>query len=152
MEYVNWSDKYLLALPEIDAQHKGLFSIINELWICVIKSGSKENMAELIDRLEDYTRTHFAEEETLLREHQYPAAKLDEHIRQHQEFVAKIDWARGKLLNEPSSALQLLSFLREWLAGHINGSDRQYAEFLGKVGPLDDRPFAGLMRVLRGDE
>lgn len=152
MEYVSWSDKYSLALPEIDAQHQELFAIINELWTCVIDSGTQEKLAELLDRLDDYVHTHFAEEEQLLRDNDYPQVRLDEHMRQHQDFAAKIDWARGRILNDPTSALQLLTFLREWLAGHISGSDRKYAEFLGTIAPAEEHSLSGLLRGLRDDD
>lgn len=143
MKYVAWKESYALGLPEIDSQHQELVETMNRLWSCLVVPGRGAEVAEILDELTDYTRTHFVAEETLMRIQNYP--RLAEHIAEHQRFVDELTKARESLSRRPEMALQLVRFLHDWLVNHIDKSDRHYADFLAQA-----RPAPGLLARLFG--
>jgi hemerythrin-like metal-binding protein len=113
----------------VDAQHKMLFGIANELYTAMIAGQSKMAMARILDRLVQYTKVHFAHEERLMRLHDYP--DLAPHKAEHDALTAKVvkfqnDFQQGQV----NMSVQLLQFLKNWLEGHIRGSDQKYSPFL----------------------
>ena len=64
---IDWSDEYLLGVPEIDQQHKKLVAIANELYDVVLGSEAdfKAKMPVVLKTLTDYTKYHFSTEEAL---------------------------------------------------------------------------------------
>lgn len=122
-----WDDVYKLHLPKIDDQHMGLFDSINNLHY-VILSNDVEKLSLLLEKFEDYIHVHFQEEETFMREIQYP--KLREHRMQHELFKNKIQELReqSKEVNNPLEKSAML-FFRDWLFIHIKIHDREYADY-----------------------
>jgi len=146
MQYIPWENAYALDLPEIDAQHKELLVVMNTLWECVVRSAPQEELNAVLDQLKDYTRSHFVAEETLMRIQEYP--KVEDHLAQHQEFIDQLTSARDKIAANPAKALELLSFLKDWLVMHIDRSDRHYAEYFAKNKPSGGL-FSRLFKALR---
>lgn len=133
MEYIHWDAAYSLDLPEIDAQHQELLAVMNTLWTCVVKAAPEAELVAILNQLREYTRTHFVAEETLMRIQGYP--QLDAHIKQHQEFIDQLSQAKEKFATNPATALELLSFLKDWLVNHIDRSDRHYAQHFLQAKP-----------------
>jgi len=129
---VVWNDFYALELPEIDAQHQTLFSIINDLWMAVMAKNEAIGIEAILDRLEAYALIHFSAEEALMRDINYP--RLDEHKRAHQRFVeqvvaAKEHWRAGEPIG-----FAMLDFLNGWLVDHILTVDKDYAAHYARSG------------------
>ena len=124
-----WRNDYSVEIGSVDAQHKMLFAIANELYTAMMAGQSKPAMGGILDRLVQYTQMHFAHEERLLRQHGYPG--FSQHKAQHDALTAKVvkfqsDFQQGHV----SMSVQLLHFLKDWLEHHIQGSDRGYSPFL----------------------
>ena len=81
-----------------------------------------------LDRMDEYARMHFAEEERRLRGWQYP--EFEEHKAEHGLYVAKVRYLREKLEHRRPDVFPLANFLRGWWTFHILTSDRQYARFI----------------------
>ncbi|MDD5328639.1 MAG: bacteriohemerythrin [Sulfuricella sp.] len=136
---VAWQDAYSLEMPEIDAQHKVLLDLINQVWNAVVGRVSIEKQIELIEKLEHYTLSHFAAEETFLRTIQYP--EFDEHKKAHEIFVQRIAAEKANLLANGHLTLDMLHFLKDWLINHILGTDKKYAQF--SQGKTSSSSFVG---------
>jgi hemerythrin len=124
-----WRNEFSVQIGSVDAQHKMLFGIANELYTAMIAGQSKMAMARILDRLVQYTKVHFAHEERLMRLHDYP--DLAPHKAEHDALTAKVvkfqnDFQQGQV----NMSVQLLQFLKNWLEGHIRGSDQKYSPFL----------------------
>ena len=90
-------------------------------------------IVKVLDELVDYTGTHFAAEDKLMVEHQYP--DYDSRIVIHREFVAAVvDFQKKFKAGEATLSLDLLEFLKDWLIGHIKGVDRKYGPFFNGKG------------------
>lgn len=124
-----WNPRYSVQIGSIDAQHQTLFQLAEQLYVAMSAGRGKSALARILDRLVQYTTVHFAHEERLMRLHDYPdlaahKAQHDELTRQVRQFQA--DFNAGKT----TMTVQLMHFLRDWLTGHIAGSDQKYAPFL----------------------
>lgn len=121
---VMWQDSYALGMLEIDDQHKMLFDIMNRLWDGIVRGDKPADQAVLLGELERYTVTHFLEEELFMRSIEYP--RIEEHMRMHHHFVQKIIDEKKRVMQGEQVSLNLLHFLRDWLANHILVEDKRY--------------------------
>lgn len=133
MALLTWDRRYSVGVRALDEQHSGLFQTLNELHEAMMKGQAQRLTGSLLNKLVDYTRKHFAEEERRMTSTGYPG--LAEHREQHRaltrqvdEFVQKYD--RG----EATLNVQLLNFLRSWLTEHIEKADKQYGPWMNEHG------------------
>lgn len=127
---VTWDESYSLELPEIDAQHRTLLELINNLWQAIVTQTSAAQLLPHVEALEHYTQMHFAEEEQFMQASNYP--RLEEHCVAHRSFVQRIADEKTVLLDGGFIRLDLVRFLNEWLVKHILVVDRDYAAFVKK--------------------
>ena len=65
--------------------------------------------------------------------HGYP--DLENHQAKHRKLVAKVMEFQGRVTANDESVLEeLLQFLKDWLAHHIQGTDKKYVPFLAEKG------------------
>lgn len=130
---VDWKDEYSVGIESIDEQHKKLISLINMLQTSVDYSTGEEFERECLAAVVDYTKTHFVYEEGLMSKYGYP--DFEAHKAQHQEMISKVNDLLASYEDHPESAMkEALDFLKQWLIRHINGTDKQYSEFLLSKG------------------
>lgn len=122
---VTWQSNYALGMQEIDAQHKMLFDIMNHLWEGIVTNADTAHIVRVLEELEHYTVLHFTEEEMFMRNIGYP--HFEAHVALHRRFVQKISEEKTKILQGQHLSLDLLHFLRDWLANHILVEDKRYA-------------------------
>jgi len=125
----DWKDTYSVQIPLLDGQHRNLFRMAEELHAAMLARQGKATLAQILNRLVQYTLVHFEQEERLMREHGYPG--LDAHVAEHRALTSQVkqfqaDFASGRT----ALSVQVLQFLKDWLEGHIKGSDRAYAPYL----------------------
>ena len=131
-ERIEWSNDFSVGIQEIDEQHKVLVGILNELSEAIDDRRGTELRNEIIDRLLEYTRTHFTVEESLMRILGY--TRYEEHKQEHERVVVQLINFIDKLHHENMSTYELLFFLRSWLINHIMKSDKAYEEHFLKMG------------------
>ena len=121
-----WKPEYSVQIPGIDAQHRQLFASAAELHAAMSQGKGKAILEKALARLVDYTKQHFTAEEELMRKHRYP--ELAAHIVEHKAFTTGVvDFQKKFQQQEASITVELMIFLKEWLAHHIAGSDQKYA-------------------------
>jgi hemerythrin len=124
-----WKDIYSTGIHSIDAQHRNLFAVAKDLFAAMSTGQGRAAVGRTLDRMVQYTASHFAHEERLMRLHNFP--DFEAHKAEHDKLTAQVlqlqaDYRAGKI----TITVQLLHFLRDWLQKHIQGSDQQYAPFL----------------------
>lgn len=130
---VEWSDELSVGIQEIDEQHKVLVGLLNEMHQAILEHHGSQTAREVLDRLGDYTRIHFAVEESLMRIFEYPG--YTEHKKQHEELIRQLESYRAKVASGATAiSFQLLHFLRMWLTQHIIDSDKDYAPIMLQRG------------------
>ena len=61
-----------MGVPSLDEQHKNLISLVNKLNDAMKSGRGKDVLGDILAKLVNYTKTHFAAEEQLMRMHSYP--------------------------------------------------------------------------------
>ena len=134
-DLITWSDKLNTGVPSVDEQHKKLVSMVNRMNHALLTGKANETVGRVLDDLIDYTASHFQHEERLMTTHDFPG--YNEHKRQHDELKQNVlDLQRR--FNEGSARLnvEVMVFLRNWLKGHIMGSDAAIGAFLTSKGAM----------------
>jgi len=130
---IEWSDELSVGIQEIDEQHKVLVGLVNEMHQAIHEHHGSETAREILDRLGDYTRIHFAVEESLMRIFDYPG--YEAHKKQHEELIAQFRQYHAKVQSGTAKiSFELLHFLKLWLSQHILESDKDYAPHMLKLG------------------
>jgi hemerythrin len=137
-----WSDEYSVGINEIDTQHKTLFDLINRLHKAILHKEGSKTCGGILDELVDYTRIHFALEQTLMRIGNYP--EYEAHCEMHRALVAEVEVLQKKIASgQVAISFELLHFLRNWLTKHILGEDRKYGDFFKSGGQQGQRHIQG---------
>jgi hemerythrin len=133
MALITWDSRLALNLDEIDRQHQKLVAMINDLDAAMQHGKGKEAIGKILEGLVAYTQFHFGTEERLLEQHAFPAAAS--HKGEHVAFVKKIsDFKTGYAKGQLGLSIGVMTFLSDWLRGHIMGTDRAYAAHLTSAG------------------
>ncbi len=123
---VEWSDELSVGIQELDEQHKILVGLLNQLHEAIEEHHGSSEARKILEQLAEYTRVHFAVEESLMRVLEYP--DYEEHKQQHENLIAQVDDLRAKLdAGSHAITFELLHFLKGWLTKHILDSDKHYA-------------------------
>ncbi len=133
MPLLQWKGKHSVGIVEIDAQHQRMFAIMNELNDAMATEKAKGVLEGIIERLVQYTATHFVTEERLMKE--YGFSGHDAHKRVHEQLAAKVrafqaDFRQGRV----AMSIDVMHFLMDWLDQHILGTDMEYRDYLASHG------------------
>jgi len=128
-----WSDQLSVGIQEIDEQHKVLVDLINQLHEAIEQHHGADVCVQIMDKLCEYTKIHFAVEESILRILGYP--DYDDHKAHHNMLLSQVQELRYKMDHEDHSiSFELLYFLKKWLTIHILEEDSAYVEHLLNCG------------------
>lgn len=133
MALLVWGEKYSVQIQEIDNQHRKLIGYVNDLNEAMRQGKGKQTLEKVLRDLISYTRTHFANEERLMRTHGYP--DYEEHKDKHDKMTQKVldlqkQYNEGKI----TITMEAMNFLENWVDKHILGTDMKYAPFLNAKG------------------
>jgi HAD superfamily hydrolase (TIGR01509 family) len=125
MVHIQWKERYNIGYKEIDAQHKVLLDLLNELIDLAGGSGHPDQITNIFHRLYEYVVTHFSTEERYMRICKYP--RLAEHEAQHASFIQKmIELNNAFDPEDPHLLDETLDFIKNWYIDHILKSDLDY--------------------------
>lgn len=129
MPVLQWNDRYLIGIAQIDTHHQHLFFLVNRTYDDFINKVPRENLSILFDELIDYATYHFSMEEHWMRESSYPSLSL--HQREHALFAQRVTEMQTSFHSgDQHLTLEALSFLHNWLTTHILQSDGEYGRFI----------------------
>ena len=128
-----WNENYSVNIKEIDEQHKKLIGFIAKLDDAMRKGQGKSALEGILKELVQYTRTHFAAEERIMKTHGYP--EFEEHKRKHDSMTQKVlDVQKQYEDGAINITLEVMKFLENWVDKHIMGTDKEYSSFLNAKG------------------
>ncbi len=129
MKSFQWDKNFLTGLETVDEQHHFLVNIINQYGNLLSKNKVVFNDVETIFKeLADYAQYHFQDEEALMHRAGIDQHHLKHHIKVHQAFLHEVMAMHAGISEENLGPAQhLFSFLTNWLAYHILGSDQNMA-------------------------
>lgn len=122
-----WTASLDTTVQFVDEDHRKLVDIVNSLHRAMKEEEGTSKVGAIIDSLVSYAETHFGREMDMLKRHNYP--EVVSHSEMHDRLVAKIKNLSEKYRQgEFTVAMDLLSFAKEWLVGHILNTDMRYVD------------------------
>lgn len=117
-----WDDKYSVNDPEIDEQHKFIFSLGNR-----IQDLTNDNILDFTLELHRHYKRHFEHEEDHMRKSGFP--QLADHIKLHDELINKFSKLFINILDSKNTTDDLQNLLHTWITDHILNHDIQYFNY-----------------------
>lgn len=129
MAFFEWNNNLSLNNIGIDNQHKKLINLINELYDAMGTGTAKDKMGKILNELINYTKTHFADEEKIMEQTNYPGIGIQK--AQHKDFIAKIESTYTEFqAGNNYLSVSVMNFLKDWLNKHIKDVDQQLGVYL----------------------
>jgi hemerythrin-like metal-binding protein len=133
LEQIAWTDEFSMGVAAMDAQHKTIIAMVNQLSRMPGATTQSAAIADLLTEMRDYTLMHLEAEEYLMAAHHYPQMK--EQCALHRAFREKIirfsiEWA----YRDQTLPNDLLTYLRAWWVHHILAVDNQYSALFHERG------------------
>jgi hemerythrin len=94
---IPWDDAYGIGIALIDTQHKHLFDLVNKLYVLQDNSNIKEQIRQILYEFNDYTVTHFNDEEDYMASIGYP------ELEYHKELHKNITESLAKIIHTPAN-------------------------------------------------
>ena len=135
-DFLQWKNEYSVGIDEIDNQHKHLLELIkNLLKICIVDSSTKlESFSELASTTIKRFAEHFAAEEKLMLDREYP--KYKEHKTRHDKLLVDVKGMMENIAGEDQDAklMNIVVFIREWFVETVHGSDKEMGIYIKGIG------------------
>ncbi len=134
MAFLDWDQTIALNIDQIDVEHQKLIKLMNAIHDRNNESvNNKEQLADALRALIEYTKIHFSSEEKFMDSFLYPG--IDMHKKIHKDLLAKLetisrDFAASDQSTVPES---VFLFFKDWLIAHIKGIDTKYASYAKKA-------------------
>lgn len=133
MALIQWNDGLSVGVVEIDRQHQKLIGMINDLNDAMKQRKGKDVLSKIINGLTIYTETHFRTEEQYFDQFGYSDA--NNHKKEHLHFTKKVtEFKDGFDKGKIGVAIEVVTFLSNWLQNHIKGVDKKYGPFFNEKG------------------
>ncbi len=126
---IKWDQSLSVGDPTIDADHKHLIDLFNQLHDAMSAGKGRDSMDGTLRELVRYTQEHFAREERAMERTRYP--EMDAHKAEHRKLIEQVsglmkEWEAGK----SSVTIHTMQFLRDWLTNHIKVTDTKVGAYL----------------------
>ncbi|WP_313345175.1 hemerythrin family protein [Sedimentibacter sp.] len=129
-----WSKNLEVGVELIDSQHKNWFDKADQLFEAGKSGKSKEYIIQMFDFLDDYTKTHFRDEEKYMQSINYP--ELNSQKQMHEAFIKKLAELRKQYADVGANINVIISanqFILDWLTKHISSADKKIGEYAKKL-------------------
>ena len=126
-----WDSSLETGYDKVDNQHKQLVAAVNNLMEASSSGKGDKAVMETLDFLTGYAVKHFADEEQLQIDYDYP--DYLNHKRIHDEFKGVVGELTQKVIKEgPTTEIieEVSSAIGSWLLNHIKGDDFRMAAFV----------------------
>lgn len=120
---LQWTSTLSVGVPELDEQHQELFRRIDRLLDAVLHHDRTE-AERLLAWLRGYVKDHFAAEERLMVESEYP--DTERHVQEHREFARQLAEVDAEFAARGPTAAVVFALERQavgWLRDHVYFTD-----------------------------
>ena len=123
MPLFHWTRQNTVFVPEIDAEHRAIFTMGAELERAAAAHAPKTRLREMVRALAGHAEDHFCHEERLMREVRYQA--FEWHKKQHDGVRRKLkEYTKRVEAGDREAPSELLHYLSHWLHDHTTLTDR----------------------------
>ncbi len=132
MAYFQWADDMVIDNGPIDADHRHLVDLVNQLHTATSDGRGVEIVGQILEELIRYTSDHLRREEAQMEAVHFP--NLEGHRKGHAHFVNSLRQLQQRYeAGHITVAAQLSTVLRDWLSLHIRRSDKELLEFIRRM-------------------
>ena len=130
---LSWKDNYSLGDNKIDEEHKYLFKIAAEAFSVVAPDKKLEKIKSVLEKLLQYTKSHFDNEESFMSSIKYP--ELNKHKILHQEIIISMNEFIKNIPNMKISEIEkdLAYNIKIWFISHIVYEDKRITQWINKI-------------------
>jgi len=134
--HIVWRDEMSVDGGLIDDDHQVLIAIINAFADTTPAPSAIPVLANVLAKLDRYTKTHFAREEALQKSVNYTFH--DAHRHDHKDLIRQLAEVRAELIAKataknpgdiPAMHARMADFLHHWLIDHIIEKDLRMKPF-----------------------
>ncbi len=135
-EFIKWNSKFEIGIPVIDAQHKQLVELCNNLYFDIMRTNVddsvwKSAVEKSLHECVDYVKEHFSNEEKIMQAVSYDG--FEAHKKMHESFTWKILGTAATFSSmDVSEAIKFVKFLYDWILEHIAHVDKLYVPLVSK--------------------
>ncbi len=129
MHKMEWKPEYETGEPKIDAQHRKIIELLNQLGSSWGDSSSDASLSDILADMTAYAHEHLSYEERVMAECSYP--EFESHIAEHRNYVkntAKLCMEAVRRTNQAPD--HIYNFLVQWWDHHIREVDQKYKPYL----------------------
>jgi hemerythrin len=131
--FLEWLDEWCLEIEEIDRQHLQLVALFNRMAEALKSAAdappSDTVVLSLVQQLFEETRQHFKDEESIMREHDYP--DLVDHHWEHVMLLEELqDFIREIRQGSRKFDYETLTSMKYWLIDHVVETDLAFVRYL----------------------
>nr|WP_312578186.1 bacteriohemerythrin [Sedimentibacter sp.] len=128
-----WTQNLAVGVELIDQQHKTWFEKADQLFEAGKQGKSKEYIVKMFDFLDEYTKTHFRDEEKYMLSINYPEYNVQKQL--HTGFISKLADLRKEYETSGANISVIINanqMILDWLVKHISMQDKKIGEFARK--------------------
>ncbi len=126
---IEWHDGMSVGIPEIDEDHQRFASLINDFNRLILDRKDLGEIRKSLQSVMDDAAQHFAHEEKLFDQWQYPDA--DDHANQHAQVLAAFQEIMKRFVTYglESEWIEAGLEVKDLLISHLVNEDMKYAKF-----------------------
>ena len=129
MSLFKWSRAHSVYLPEIDAEHRELFRLGEELQKGLTAGTDLARLRPILVNLIESIEGHFKHEERIMKAAHY--STLAWHKKQHDAVRLRVRRLAKRInAGQLGAAWELLGFLDSWLKTHSSVADRMMGAYI----------------------
>ncbi len=128
---LEWTQNLAVGVELIDKQHKTWFEKANQLFEAGKQGKSKDYIVKMFDFLDEYTKTHFSDEEKYMLSIKYPEYNIQKQL--HTGFITKLADLRKEYEASGANISVIINanqMILDWLVKHISMQDKKIGEFV----------------------
>jgi hemerythrin len=123
MQHFKWTKAHAVYLPQVDAEHRNLFRMAEELQVALRTGLEAARVLEMVRSLLATIQEHFAHEERVMKAASCPDFQW--HKQQHDNAWKRANgFATDLEAGNPEAATAFLEFLARWFKDHMGLTDR----------------------------
>lgn len=127
-----WKRRMSVGINHFDMEHKALFSLTYQMARLKGQPEREGNLRKIFASLEKYAEHHFASEEKVMDQLNYP--DFENHKNEHGQFIDWLFAQKNNFQNDPEKfdVEKCSNYLVQWLSDHIMKSDKDYEKFFSE--------------------
>ena len=122
-----WQSDYKIGHPMVDKQHQYLFDLANN----ILEAKNKSEITKYVMLLYKYVREHFRDEETLMKDIEYP--EYPAHKKTHDMLLDKMVDISKNINEDNWDNDEIRVFMHDWILDHILVKDKVLGKYINQI-------------------